>query len=136
MPMTEALKMILSLAAEDVKRQVTLVDISRASFSSEVNRKVFVELPPEAGYGQQYVGELVKCVYGMRGSSQGWERTCCTVLEGMGVRRGAATPCVFSHCTRHVSLTANGDDFFAEAMPADFVWFETELLKKFEGKVK
>ena len=50
-PPVETLRMILSLAAEDPRRQVSLVDISRAYVNAIIGRRVFVELPPEAGYG-------------------------------------------------------------------------------------
>ena len=46
---------------------------------------MFVELPPEAGYGKEYVGELDKCMYGTRDAAQGWELTYSTALvESMG----------------------------------------------------
>jgi hypothetical protein len=135
-PMTETMKMILSLAAEHHKKQVVLVDISRAYFNAVIDRKVFVELPPEAGYSKQHVGELVKCMYGTRDAAQGWERTYCAALEAMGFRRGTANPCIFNHGQRGINLTVHGDDFFAEAAAAELDWFEAELMKKFEGKVK
>ena len=65
-PLTESLKLIISMAAEDPRRQVTLVDISRAYFNAKIGRKVYVELPPEAGYGNNFIGELDKRMYGTR----------------------------------------------------------------------
>ena len=73
--------MIISMAADDARRQVTLVDISRAYFNAKISRKVFVELPPEAGYGKDFVGELDKCMYGTRDAAQGWERATTRPLR-------------------------------------------------------
>ena len=50
LPPLDSLRMILSLAAENPMRQMILVDISRAYFNAFIEREVFVELPPEAGY--------------------------------------------------------------------------------------
>ena len=58
--------MVISTAAEDKRRQVTLVDISRACLNAKIGRKVFVELPLESGYGNNFIGELDKCMYGTR----------------------------------------------------------------------
>ena len=61
-PPSETLRMILSMVADDPRRQVTLVDISGAYFNAEIRREVFVELPSEAGYGKDFVGKLIKCM--------------------------------------------------------------------------
>jgi len=135
-PPSETLRMILSFAAENPALQVSLVDISRAYFNAEISREVFVELPPEAGYGRGCIGKLVKCLYGTRDAAQGWERTYREVLEGLGFRRGRSSPCVFQHKARGIRLTVHGDDFFSVGLPAALKWFEEALLEKFEGKVK
>ncbi len=87
-PPLEALRLMLSFAAEDQRRQVSLVDISRAYFNAEIKRSVFVKLPPEAGYGPDTVGELVKCLYGTRDAAQGWEDTYSSAMKALGFRRG------------------------------------------------
>ena len=87
-PPLEALRMILSFAAEDPALQVSLVDISRAYFNAMIEREVFFELPPEAGYGRGHVGRLVKCLYGTRDAAQGWEGTYRGALEELGFKRG------------------------------------------------
>ena len=110
-PPVETLRMILSLAADDPRRQVSLIDISRAYISAIIGRRVFVELPPEAGYGRGCVGELVKCMYGTRDAAQGWECTYRAALEDLGCRRGSANPCAYSHDARHMNVTVHGDDF-------------------------
>ncbi len=80
-PPTESLRMILSLAADDERRQVTLVDISRAYFNALICRLVHVEVPPQAGCSKDLVGQLVKCMYGTRDAAQGWQHTYRQALE-------------------------------------------------------
>jgi hypothetical protein len=135
-PPLETLRMVLSMAADDHRMQVTLVDISRAYFNAYIAREVYVELPREAGHGKDVVGKLVKCMYGTRDAAQGWEDAYRTALEAMGFRRGRASPCVFSHVDRQVFLTVHGDDFLATGSAASLTWFEHTLLTTFEGKVK
>jgi hypothetical protein len=135
-PPLETLRMVLSMAADDHRMQVTLVDISRAYFNAFIAREVFVELPREAGYGKDVVGKLVKCMYGTRDAAQGWENAYRAALEAMGFKRGRASPCVFSHADRQVFLTVHGDDFLATGSASSLSWFERTLLTTFEGKVK
>ena len=123
-PLTEALKLIISMAADDSRRQVTLVDISRVYFNAKIGRKVFVELPPESGYGNNFIGELDKCMYGTRDAAQGWESTYSAALKELGFKRGRAHPCVFRQESRDVNLTIHGDDFLAEGRPDALDWFE------------
>ena len=91
---------------------VSLVDISRAYFNAEIKRSVFVKLPPEAGYGADMAGELVKCLYGTRDAAQGWEDTYSSAMKALGFRRGKSNPCVFHHPERDVRCVVHGDDFF------------------------
>ena len=69
-PPIETLRMILSLAAEGPSLQVSLVDISRAYLDAKIGPGVYVELPPEAGHGSEYIGQLAKCMYGTRDAAQ------------------------------------------------------------------
>ena len=75
-------------------------------------------------------------MHGTRDAAQGWEGAYRGALEKLGFARGASSPCVFTHTSLNIRLAVHGDDFFATGVPADLVWFERELLKTFEGKVK
>ena len=74
-PPLEALRLIFRLSAEDQRRQISLVDISRAYLNAKIKRQVFVKLPPEVGYGPDMKGVLDKCLYCTRDTAQGWEAT-------------------------------------------------------------
>ena len=130
-PPIETLRMILSFAAEHPSLQVSFVDISRAYFNAKIGRDAYVELPPEAGHGSEYLGQLVKCMYGTRDAAQGWEGTYRDGFKSLGFRRGRSSPCVFTHTTRKVKLAV-----LAVGSPADLRWYEAGLLKLFEGRVK
>ena len=135
-PPVETLRLILSHAAECEQYQVSLVDISRAYFNAEAEREVYIELPPEAGHGPDEIGLLAKRMYGTRDAAQGWESTYASAPKDMGFRRGRSNPCLFHHPDREVKLCVHGDDFFSVATAAGLDWFENEILRRFDGKVK
>ena len=119
-PPVETLKLILSFAAEDPNLQVSLVDISRAYFNAEAEREVYVELPPEAGYGRDSVGVLLKRMYGTRDAAQGWESTYATAVQDMGFDRGQANPCLFQNADWGIRLCVHGGVSSQRLIPA--IW--------------
>ena len=135
-PPIEAVKLLTSMAAESPELEISLVDISRAYFNANINRTVYVELPPEAGAPPGSVGVLEKCMYGTRDAAQGWETAYCTALKRLGFVRGIASPCLFIHPTRNVKVCVHGDDFLSVGSKADNEWFRSGLLQEFEGKLK
>jgi hypothetical protein len=131
-----ALRLILSLAADDLLLQVGFGDISRAYLNAYIEREVYVELPEEAGYGRNFVGRLVKCMYGTRDAAQGGEGSYQRVLKKLGFARGAASPCIFHHVKLAVSLVVHGDDFFTVGRQEALDEFERGVLAHFEGIAK
>ena len=53
------------------------IDVRRAHFCSPVWRKVFVELPEEAGTDKSKVGRLLRSMYGCRDAGVNWEFAIC-----------------------------------------------------------
>lgn len=135
-PPLEALRLILSLAADNPELEVSLVDISRAYLNAEIGREVYVELPQEAGADRSQVGLLKKCLYGTRDAAQGWERTYQRALGKIGARRGKSSSCIFHYARLQVSVVAHGDDFFSVGSRVALDEFEASLLAEFEGKTK
>ena len=131
-PPLEALRMILSSAVEDSRRQVSLLDISCVHFNAPVKTTVFVRLPPEAGYGPDMVAQLDKYLYGTRDGAQGWEATYSEAMRALGFRRGKLSPCVFVHPARNVRCTIYVCDFLAEGLPSDLTRFEDSILSRFD----
>jgi hypothetical protein len=135
-PPLEAMRLIMSIAAENRSSQLRLLDISRAYFNAPARREVYVELPPEAGYGRGYVGLLNKAMYGTRDAAQSWEQTYGEALEQMGFTKGLTSPCVAWCAKRNLAVCVHGDDFFAAGSDQELNWLEKDLFSRFEGKAK
>jgi hypothetical protein len=135
-PPLEAMRLIMSIAAESRSSQLRLLDISRAYFNAPARREVYVELPPEAGYGRGYVGLLNKAMYGTRDAAQSWEQTYGEALEQMGFTKGLTSPCVAWCAKRNLAVCVHGDDFFAAGSDQELNWLEKDLFNRFEGKAK
>ena len=54
----------------------------------------------------------------------------------MGFIRGAASACCFYHPTRDIAIFVHGDDFTAIGEDSDLNWYECELAKYFELKIR
>jgi hypothetical protein len=58
------------------------------------------------------------------------------VLEGVGFTAGASNPCVFHHHSRDIAIVVHGDDFTSLGTDAELDWYEAELQKSFEVKIR
>lgn len=125
-----------SFARDSPEYGVTLVDSPLAYFNAYISRHVFMELPAVAGHSRDSVGELVKCMYGVRGAAQGWEGAYRQALEKLDALRGRGGPCVFRHRSRDLRLTVHGDDLFAAGRRLDVEVFGEGFLREFEGQAK
>ena len=67
-------------------------------------------------------------MYGTRDAAVNWHHEYVAALESFGMKRGAASPCLFSHGGLSLSVFVHGDDFVAVG-PGDSV-------KKLEGFLK
>ena len=102
MPPLAAFRMLISLFVTERVRDVDggvawrradwvlgFVDVKRAHFCSAATREIFVELPPEAAKPdgtREWVGRLLKSMYGCRDAGVNWEREVRRVLELNGFR--------------------------------------------------
>ena len=81
-------------------------------------------------------GKLKKSMYGTRDAASNWEYGHMEFANDIGFTSGIASPCVFKHKTRRLWLTVHGDDFTLLGSDEDLDWFEDEIKKKFEVKVR
>ena len=88
-----------------------LIDVRRAHCCSAARRKVFVELPAEAGAGKSKVGRLLKSMYGCRDAVVTWEFAICKVIVAIGLVQGRAPPCIYRHMEKQLRVWVHGDDF-------------------------
>ena len=95
-----------------------------------------MRLPPEMGLGPDVVAKQVRCVYGTRDAGRLWEDTYTRVLNHAGFTTGVSNPCVFYHSGRDISIVVHGDDVTALGSEDNLDWYEDELRKSFEIKVR
>ena len=88
-----------------------LIDVRQAHFNSCAQRKVFVELPEEAGTDKSKVGRLLKSMYGCRDAGVNWEFAICQVMIAIGFVQGGTSPCIYRHLEKQMRAWVHGDDF-------------------------
>ena len=77
-----------------------------------------------------------RCVHCTRDARQLWEDCYAQRLVDMGFRRSLASPWCFYHSQRHIRVAVHGNDFTALASASQLAWYEPELMKTFELKIK
>ena len=75
-------------------------------------------------------------MYGTRDSAQNWEYEYCESMEGIGFKRGKASPCVFHQEERGIRAVIHGDDFTLLGASEQLDWFREQTVKRFEVKFK
>ena len=74
--------------------QLEFIDVRRAYFHARARRRVYVKLPEE-DYEESNSGKLIKAMYGTHDAAQNWECESVEFMEGIQIRRGQPTPCIF-----------------------------------------
>jgi hypothetical protein len=135
-PPLELLKAQLSRAASKRGRKVLVIDVKKAHLYPRCEADVFIELPSEAKVEAGRCGKLVHWLYGFRPAAQAWESHYSSNLEGIGFKRGLASPVSFYSPESDVSCLVHGDDFtfVGEKCALDFV--EAKMKQWYELKVK
>ena len=140
-PPLEAKKAMFSRYAQHTRAgakplRLSFVDVRKAYFNGTPKRDIFMSLPREMGLPSHYVAKQVKCVYGTRDAGAIWEDCYRDSMEAMGFTSGIASPCCFRHTTKAISVVVHGDDFTALGTDADLDWYEAQLAKSFEIKIR
>ena len=81
-------------------------------------------------------GKLNKAMYGTRDAAQNWEYEYCQLMEGIGFKRGKASPCIFYHPQRGIRIVVHGDDFTVLGNTHQLDWFRQEISKRYEVKFR
>lgn len=116
--------------------QISFVDVKKAYFYGIPEREIYVRLPPELGVSKQYVGKLVRCMYGTRDAGAIWESCYASCLIKLGFVQGKASPCCFNHPIWNVNVVVHGDDFTALGNSDGLDKFEKGMTATFECKLK
>ena len=142
-PPLEALRFVISHAATWARgrsrgrRSIMINDVRRAYFYAQIQRDVYIEVPPEdPGSGPNVLGKLKLCLYGTRDAAKGWQDELSQQLEGIGFIRGTGHPSVFWHPDRQIRTIVHGDDYVSSGFDSDLIWLEGELAKAYEIKTQ
>jgi hypothetical protein len=145
-PPLEAFKALVSLFLSRVFEQFQsseprevlykFYDVSRAHFYGHVQRRLWVELPPEERQDEEepLVGLLLRTMYGTMDASQVWQGDYVELLKSVELLQGKSSPAILWHPGRDIALEVHGDDFGVLMYADDEAWFD-ELLKKYDYKV-
>jgi hypothetical protein len=117
-------------------RKLLFVDARKAHLNPKCTEEVFIQLPDEVGARKGVCGKLNYWLYGFRPAASAWERHYSSLLEGVGFRRGLASPVIFHHPGRDMSCVVHGDDFTIEGEDGDLNWIQKELKSWFDIKVR
>ena len=152
MPPLSSIKLLLSLATtravmdldgakirtgRSEQKLITVIDVKRAHFWADATREIYCELPIEYGVDtQQFVGRLIKSLYGTQDAAKNWELTIRKVLIRLGFRQGKSTPCMYWHPEKDIRTTIHGDDFIVLSTMVQSEWLEAELGKEWTLEVR
>ena len=104
-----------------------LIDVRRAHFYSTARRKVFVQLPAEAGADESKVGRLLRSMYDCRDAGVNWEFEFCEVMIAIGFVQDRASPCIYRHLEKQLRVWVHGDDFVPLGYIVNVRWFFVKL---------
>ena len=116
--------------------RLSFIDVRKAYFNGIPKRNVYMSLPKELGLPSHFVAKQVRCVYGTRDAGAIWEDCYRNALEDMGFISGVASPCCFVRKTNGLSVVVHGDDFTIIGTDPQLDWFQNELAKNFEIKIR
>ena len=140
-PPLEAKKAMFSRYAQTARSgpkpmRLSFVDVRKAYFNGIPKRNIYMSLPKEMGLPSHFVAKQVRCVYGTRDAGAIWEDVYRDTLEAIGFTSGVASPCCFKHPTKNISVVVHGDDFTALGDDDTLDWYEGEMAKHFEIKIR
>ena len=112
------------------------LDIGCAFLYANVARELFIELPeedPRAGSGD-YVGRLLKALYGTRDAPQLWQRELCKTVVDLGFASSCLHQGVFWHHLRELTLVSHVDDLLVCGPEEELVKLRDQLKQIYEIK--
>ena len=95
-----------------------------------------MSLPRELGLPGHMVAKQIRCVYGTWDAGALWEDCYREAFESMGFKSEVASPCIFHHADRDSTVVVRGDDFTCPGNDTIIDWYEAELVKHFEMKLR
>lgn len=81
-------------------------------------------------------GRLLMSMYGTRDAAVNWHHEYVSALEGFGMKRGSASPCLFAHPKLDLSAFVHGDDFVAVGPGRAVAMLEGYLKNRYKVKAQ
>ena len=134
-PPLEGMRAVISRAATDdgQARAVMVNDIARAYFNAKMDRDLFCELPEEDRVpGEDMVGKLELCLYGIRDAAKSWQECLATHLREIGFVRGTAFPSVYYNKELDIMCVVHGDDYISSGPVESLKTMRKSLETRFE----
>ena len=110
------------------------LDIKKAHLAPLCQDDVYVDLPEEAGVGEDECGKLIHWLYGCRPAAQAWEEHFSELLKKNGFTRLKSVPVAFVHEERGMMGVVHGDDFVWEGRDRDLDWILEVMQGEYELK--
>lgn len=126
----------MSRGRSSFKRSVMVLDVKKAFLHGKMERELYIELPvedPQRDNGQ-YIGRLVRALYGTRDAPLAWQRVVKKFMIERGFHHSHIAQGIYVHRARDLRIVCHVDDFLVTG-PADQVeWFRSEMASAYEVK--
>ena len=140
-PPMSATRTLLSLAAsqkgtEKSAKRLMVLDVKKAFLYGRIKRTVFIELPPEdpMAADKQYVGRLLKAMYGTRDAPAVWQQEVRQTMAELGFKPCLATPCLYVNEETGVMVVAHVDDMLCTGDEKELEDLRKKISAKYEIK--
>ena len=141
-PPLEALRFLISEAGtvrgeEDWEEKVIMVnDVARAFFEAPMRRDICVELPAEAGEGEDMVGHLIMSLNGTRDAATNFQEEVRSFMNKNKADQSKYSPSVYHNKECGLISLVHGDDFITVGNRKNIRWFKNKLEGRFDIKTK
>ena len=138
-PPLAATRTLLSLAAskrgtEGSADSIMVLDVKKAFLHGRIQRTVYIELPSEdpMSESKQYVGRLVKAMYGTRDAPAVWQQEVKKTMTELGFSACLATPCVYYNAKTKVRVVVHVDDMLCTGSEEELVKLRGRISEKYQ----
>jgi len=134
-PSLATMKMMLSFFASSPDPDVVLkvIDVKSAFLYGEARRSIYIELPSQDPYsGGEWVGLLVKAMYGTRDAPLIWRATVDQFMKSRGFLTNSIQPGVYYHPIKKLRVMIHVDDFMVIGSTSETQWFEDQIKDVYE----
>ena len=111
-------------------------DVARGFFEAPMRRDICVELPAEAGEGEDMVGHLIMSLCGTRDAAANFQEEVRSFMNKNKADQSKYSPSVYHNKECGLFSLVHGDDFITVGNRKNTRWFKNKLEGRFEIKTK